>query len=93
MSAKTTYKYTFLEKLKSIVNACTDKSELVLFYTGNGLITNGDWVLSQKYIFDLISDVSVSLTDIFEVMEQNDFRGRLSIICDSSYSGQWAYQA
>ena len=94
MCGKIVYKYTFLEKLESLVKICTNQSELVIFYSGDGLISTGDWVFTQKYFyFDLISDVSVNLEEIFELMDKNDFAGRLSIICDSSHSGQWAYQA
>lgn len=91
MSGRYVYKNDFLFKVAEIVKKCTHNSELVLFYTGDGLIVNGNWVLTQKYVFDMIKDFTVSLNDIFEIMENHQFQGRLVLISDCSHSGQWCY--
>ena len=61
-----------------------------MYFSGHGESEKGGWVC---YSNDGVSDETISFDDALEAVKEGGFKGKLSIIVDSCYSGHWCHVA
>ena len=71
--------------IKILIKDCRKTNTMpVIYYTGQAEKETGNWCFANDMI---------SLSDIFNIIEtQCEYYGKIGILCDCSYSGNWCHE-
>ena len=74
----------------AVDNSVTD---LNIYYSGHGLIETGEWIVYLDKPSPNLDDERITILEIFQIIYNSHFAGKVQITSDSCYAGKLCFLA